>query len=61
MEKQYDSRIYVEQMALMLGLSLPPDSQMGVIDAFEQLRAVAQPVLNFPLPDDLEVAPIFEP
>jgi len=61
MERQYDSRIYVEQMALMLGLSLPAHSQVGVIAAFEQLQAVAQPVLSFPLPDDLEVAPIFEP
>jgi hypothetical protein len=52
---------YVEQMAAILDLPLPPDCRDGVIDNVQRTRAIAQLVLEFPLPPDIEVAPTFEP
>ncbi|KAI9131947.1 DUF4089 domain-containing protein [Acaryochloris sp. CCMEE 5410] len=48
-------------MAKLLGLSIPPDQLPGVVESFEQIHRIAQPVLDFPLPDTLEAAPQFEP
>ncbi len=33
----------------------------SVVENFERIQAIAQPVLDFPLPDTLEAAPRFEP
>ncbi|PMB18562.1 DUF4089 domain-containing protein, partial [Fischerella thermalis] len=33
----------------------------GVVANFERIRVIAQLVNSFPLPDDIEVAPVFEP
>lgn len=52
---------YVTEMAKLLGLSIPPDQLSGVVESFEQIHRIAQPVLDFPLPDTLEAAPQFEP
>ncbi|MEO0378025.1 MAG: DUF4089 domain-containing protein [Cyanobacteria bacterium P01_A01_bin.17] len=52
---------YVTQTAELLGLSIPPEQMERVIENFESIQAIAQPVLDFPLPDTLEAAPTFEP
>jgi len=51
----------VEQMARLLGLTLPPEIVSSVIENFERLEAIAHPVLEFELPDDLESASTFSP
>lgn len=52
---------YVEQMALALNLTIAPDYKSGVIDNFARTAAIAQLVLEFPLPQAIEVAPTFRP
>lgn len=52
---------YVKQTAALLGLTLPPEMLPSVVENFEQVMAIAQPVLAFDLPDDIEPAFIFEP
>lgn len=52
---------YVDQMSAVLPLAVPPDIREGVITNFERIWEVAQPVLEFPLPEDLEAAPTFKP
>ncbi|WP_299411849.1 DUF4089 domain-containing protein [Acaryochloris sp. IP29b_bin.148] len=52
---------YVIETAKLLGLSIPPDQLPDVVESFEQIHTIAQPVLDFPLPDTLEAAPQFEP
>ncbi|NJN86287.1 MAG: DUF4089 domain-containing protein [Leptolyngbyaceae cyanobacterium SL_7_1] len=47
--------------AFLLGFNLDPDSRSGVIDNLARTAAIAQLVLDFPLPVDLESAPTFEP
>jgi hypothetical protein len=53
--------VYVTQTAALLGLSLHPDHQAGVIENFERMAQIAQLVMAFPLPEDVEVAPVFDP
>ena len=52
---------YVEQMALLLDLQLRDEYRDGVVANFERIRAIANLVNSFPLPEDIEVAPVFEP
>ncbi|MEO0539664.1 MAG: DUF4089 domain-containing protein [Cyanobacteria bacterium P01_A01_bin.105] len=57
----FDTATYVTQTLQLLGLTVPPEQMGDVIKNFEQVQAIAQPVLDFSLPDELEAAPRFEP
>ena len=52
---------YVEQMSQLLDLPLEPENQPGVVDNMTKLAAIASLVMQFPLPENIEAAPIFEP
>ena len=57
----FNSEVYVTQTAQLLGLAIPPEQMAGVVAQFDRLQTIAQPVLDFPLPDTLEAAPTFDP
>ncbi|NET09995.1 MAG: DUF4089 domain-containing protein [Merismopedia sp. SIO2A8] len=57
----FDAATYVHQSAQLHQLSIPPEQMPGVVDNFERIHAIAQFVLDFPLPDTLEALPRFEP
>ena len=57
----FDAETYVQQAAQLHQLDIPPEQMPGVVDNFERIHAIAQFVLDFPLPDTLEAAPTFEP
>ena len=52
---------YVDQMAMVLDLQLNPEYRIGVIENFAKIKAIASLVNEFPLPDNIESSPIFEP
>lgn len=52
---------YVHQMSLLLNLPINEESKDGVIANFEKIKDIAEIVNNFPLPESIEIAPIFEP
>ncbi|MEI1377365.1 DUF4089 domain-containing protein [Nostoc sp. UHCC 0926] len=52
---------YVDQMALLLNLQLRDEYRDGVVANFERISAIANLVNSFPLAEDIEVAPVFEP
>lgn len=52
---------YVEQAAALIGLPIPPEYHQSVVENFERIAAVAQLVLEFSLPEAIELAPKFEP
>ncbi|MFN6566302.1 DUF4089 domain-containing protein [Dendronalium sp. ChiSLP03b] len=52
---------YVDQMSLLLDLQLRDEYRDGVVTNFERIKAIAQLVNSFPLPEEVEVAPVFEP
>ncbi len=51
---------YVDHAAPLLGLTLTPEQRDGVVKNLATTFAVAQLVLDFPLPDDVDAAPVFE-
>jgi Protein of unknown function (DUF4089) len=57
MEEGFD----VDLMALLVDLRLRDEYRDGVVANFEIIKATAQIVNSFELPDDVEAAPIFEP
>ncbi|WP_413173142.1 DUF4089 domain-containing protein [Anabaena azotica] len=56
-----DLKQYVEQMSLLLNLQIKDEYRNEVIVNFEKLQSIAQIVNNFPLPEEIEIVPIFEP
>ena len=60
-DKKFNVPDYVEQTALLLNLNLPEEYREGVIANFERIQVIAKLVNEFPLPEDIEAAPIFEP
>lgn len=61
MEKKFDVGEYVDLMALLVDLQLRDEYRDGVVANFEKIKAIAQIVNSFELPDDVEAAPIFQP
>lgn len=60
-KKKVDPAEYVDKMALLLELPLAAEHRPGVVENFARIEAIAQLVLEFPLPEEIEAAPIFEP
>ncbi|QSJ17911.1 DUF4089 domain-containing protein [Nostoc sp. UHCC 0702] len=58
---EFEAGEYVDQMALLLDLQLRDEYRDGVVANFERIKAIAQLVNSFPLPEDVEAAPVFEP
>ncbi len=52
---------YVDLMAFLLDLQLRHEYRDGVVANFQRIKAIAQVVNEFPLPEDVEAAPTFEP
>ncbi len=59
--QQFDVGKYVDQMALLVDLQLRDEYRDGVVANFERIKAIALLVNEFPIPEEVEVAPIFEP
>lgn len=57
----FNAQEYVEQMSLLLNLEINDEYKDGVIGNFERIKDIAEIVNNFPLPESIEIAPIFEP
>lgn len=55
------SETEVERLAALVGLPISPTDLAGVTVALGVLLGVAQLVTDFPLPDDVEAAPVFRP
>ncbi|MEL6458405.1 MAG: DUF4089 domain-containing protein [Cyanobacteria bacterium J06621_15] len=60
-DKKFNSAEYVDQTALLLGFNLPEEYRDGVVQNFERIQVIAKLVNEFPLPEDIEAAPVFEP
>lgn len=56
-----DLGVYVDSASKLIGLRILPEHRPGVIQAMGVITAAATLVMEFPLPDDVEAAPVFEP
>jgi hypothetical protein len=52
---------YVEQTARLIDLPLAPEYRPSIVDNFTRIAAIATLVMEFPLPEEMEAAPVFEP
>lgn len=52
---------YVDEAAKRVGLPIAPEHRPGVIQVTSLLLAQGALVMEFPLPDDVEPAPVFRP
>ncbi|MBW4443454.1 MAG: DUF4089 domain-containing protein [Plectolyngbya sp. WJT66-NPBG17] len=52
---------FVEVMSEVVGLPIPAEYRESVVTNVERIQTVAQSVLEFPLPEEIEAAPVFEP
>ncbi|WP_445627481.1 DUF4089 domain-containing protein [Nostoc sp. DSM 114167] len=58
--EEFDVGEYVDLMGL-LDLKIEDEYRDGVVANFERIRAIANLVNSFALPEEIEVAPVFEP
>ena len=61
MNDTFDAEAHCDHMAAVLGLEIRPEWRLSVVDNLKVTRAIAEAVLSFPLGDDVEPAPVFEP
>ena len=52
---------FVDAACAAQGLVLAEDERARVIEHFARTVALATPLLEFPLPPDCEMAPVFQP
>jgi hypothetical protein len=52
---------YVDEAARLIDLPTAPEHRPGVVQYTGLIMAAAALVMEFPLPDDVESAPVFEP
>jgi Protein of unknown function (DUF4089) len=61
MSKELNVGEFVDLMAVVVDLRLRDEYRDGVVANFERIKAIANLVNTFALPEDIEVAPVFEP
>lgn len=52
---------FVEMMSETIALPIPAAYRENVVANFERIQTIAQQVLEFSLPEEIEAAPVFEP
>ena len=57
----FDADAYVEAAAALIGLPIDPAHRPGVVLNLERIAQMAALVMDFPLPDEIEPAPVFRP
>ncbi len=60
-DRETDYKTYVENTALLMGLTLTPEYLPGVVENLARVADVAALVIEFELSEDVEIAPVFEP
>ncbi len=57
----FNTQEYVKQMSVLLDLQIKDEYQNGVVANFERIQVIAELVNSFPLPEEIEIAPVFQP
>jgi len=61
MADQVDFEAYVDAAAQLVGLPLDPAHRPGVVLNLGRIAQMAALVMEFPLPDETELAPVYQP
>jgi hypothetical protein len=60
-DRSFDAEAYVDAAAALIGLPLDPAHRPGIVLNLERIAQMAALVMAFPLPEETEPAPVFEP
>jgi hypothetical protein len=60
-DEPFDAAAYVDAAALLIGLPLDAAHRPGVVLNLERIAAMAALVMEFPLPEETEPAPVYAP
>ncbi len=60
-QKNFDPEAVIDAMAPLLGLEIAPEFRPGIVTNLEVTANFAKLVLEFPLGDHAEPAPVFRP
>ena len=60
-DQPFDPEAYVDAAAALIGLTIDPAHRPGVVVNLERIAQMAALVMEFPLPDEAEPAPVFRP
>ncbi|MBD2137203.1 DUF4089 domain-containing protein [Anabaena sp. FACHB-1237] len=58
---QKDTIEYIKIISTLLNLPINDEYQNGVVANFERIKSIAEVVNNFTVPEEINIAPIFEP
>ncbi len=60
-DSDIDLEAFLDHMAALVGTTIPEQYRAEVIAYLKLTRTIAQPMLEFELPEDTEPAPVFRP
>ena len=60
-DQPFDAEAFVDAAAALIGLPIDPAHRPGVVLNMERIAQMAALVMEFPLPDEIEPAPVFRP
>jgi hypothetical protein len=60
-DQPFDAAAYVDTAAALIGLPIDPAHRPGVVLNMQRIAEMAALVMEFPLPDETEAAPVFHP
>jgi hypothetical protein len=60
-DEWFDIEAYVDAATALLGLPIDPAHRPGIVLNLRRIADLAALVMEFPLSDDIEAAPVFEP
>ena len=61
MKQPFDAEAHADHMATVMELTIRPEWRPTVVANLAATARIAELVIAFPLPDEIEPAPVFEP
>jgi len=58
---EFDAEAHVDHMEVVLGLTIRPEWRDSVVTYMATAADAAATIMDFPLDDDIEIAPTFKP
>lgn len=58
---EFDAETFVRQSAALSGFTISPEQMPGVVSNIKRIVPLARLFLDYPLPDEVELASVFKP
>ncbi len=61
LSQEFNAIEYIQQTSKLLNVHIQDEYQNGVIHNLQIIQQIAETVNQFPLPEEIEISPVFEP